>query len=666
MLKLERVSSNPQIVEFVQSFVGYLTKKEKTSYLFGSAIWRLELDEFGEDNDLDFLLCEKDIAVDKGVIQYLCDIFSLKLTKYEPVEKPNTTYYASQHIMVIINDVFKIDLVYVAYMDTFINRMSDVDIGMMLYNLHTNEYEVAGWNTTTHEKTLTIDQIFECARSKTITMRYIHTRRNQQTKMSRLVKLLNKGFTIDSETPNVQLATSVMEIFMASFYLPSDNYGSTIKCKKSKKQMPICTCTPHDSNFVALCLNDDVYQLTKKFYLMLTYPSNLLNDKMLAYALYMKDFEFAKHALTKYHNSRTDKFNLMYIPTLLRQSGNFCLTIHFLDFFTKYSHLQKYTASSCYLQSTKLYETFILDALYAEDDDYCVKLGSYSDMFNIISFSQSCIMKSGTMIPREKITALAMKHADLLSDEQCANLIVKGATVIGSVFLRYAAAKGIRMYKFVNETHKHNTHTYTHGHNEDALPFCPSGSCRSGGLYFTDHMNIMYFASFGAKLCGVTVYPHSRIYIEHEKYKTDQFHIDLDNHIYLEQFMCDKANSAAVAKLFSDDMRREIDNVISYVEPSRMNDKLCGMLLLNLSYDDGYLSFPNVWETLVYILSMWTEQQIVDIYKTDYKKFSNIPNFMYSETVGTLFLEQVCAETPEYAEDCQEIVRQVRAKMLPD
>lgn len=662
MLKFEGVSSDPQIVRFVKSFVGYLSNKENPSYLFGSAIWRLKLNEFGKDNDLDFLLDNKDIAVDKEVINHLCNIFSLKLTKYELIEKIKSTYCTSQHIVVVINDDFKIDLVYVNSMNEFIENMSDVDIGMMLYNLHTNEYVVGGNYINIHEKFLTIDQIFDCAHSKTITMRYIQTWQNQQTKMSRLIKLLNKGFTIDSATHNVQLAKSVTDIFMTSFYLPIDNYGCTpMKCGKVKKYLHLCTCTPRDSNFVEFCLNDDAYQLIKKFYLMLV-PSNHLNDKMLAYALYMKDFEFAKYVLTKYYKTKVSKFNLMYIPILLRRSGDFDLTVHFLDFFITHKYVHYYIAPSCYLQTTKLYEAFLLDAFIAEDDEYILKLGLYNDIFRINELSQTSILNSTMITPWEKRLALAQKHANLLSDAQCASLVVNGANVIGSVFLKYVATNGLRLYKFVNKMHKHYEHTYTHGHNVDSLPFCPLGSCTPGGLYFTDHMNIMYYARFGVKLCSVTVYPHSRVYIEGDKYKTDQFFIDIDNHIYLEQFICDKANSAAVKELFSDAMYH-IKDLISLIEPSRMNDELCSILLLNLSYDDTYRLVTKMWTALAAIVGLWTEQQIVDTYKTDYKKFSNIPDFMYSETVGTLFLEQVCVETPEYAEDCRKIVNQVHAKI---
>jgi hypothetical protein len=94
-----------------------------------------------------------------------------------------------------------------------------------------------------------------------------------------------------------------------------------------------------------------------------------------------------------------------------------------------------------------------------------------------------------------------------------------------------------------------------------------------------------------------------------------------------------------------------------------MDDKLCSLILHNLNYDETFSLVPEIWHTLYTIVSLWTEQQIVDIYKTNYKMFCYIPPFMYSETVSTLFLEQVCAETPEYANDCQKIVRYVRTKM---
>lgn len=123
--KLDSVSKNPQIVQFVRNFMKHLSSHEDCTYLFGSAIWRLPLNEFDEtQNDLDFLIYEDHIDRDKKYIMELCDCLGIELTKYEPVTCVNSYSHGSRitnrsnHIMVLLNDTFKIDLVYVKGMTT--------------------------------------------------------------------------------------------------------------------------------------------------------------------------------------------------------------------------------------------------------------------------------------------------------------------------------------------------------------------------------------------------------------------------------------------------------------------------------------------------------------------------------------------------------------------
>jgi len=429
--KLESVSSNAQIGLVVVNFVEYLSQYDD-AYFFGSAIWRIPQNKFDETkNDLDFLLNEKNIGVDKQCLMTLCECFGVELTGYELVPCDRNTYDRSQHIMVTINNSFRIDLVYVISVQNFIFNMSDIDIGMLLFSLHKDQYVNGG--KSTHLK---VDDILNAAFNMKITMEYFSYHRNPppQTKMSRIMKLLDKGFKITCDKPSIKLASGMMRIFIRSFFLPIDYvYPDTHKCIIPDKFKHKCTCRPRDCNFVETCLNNEVYQFIKKFYLNYVvwyHPDNLLVDKMLAYALYMKDYEFAKSVLLNYHADRLLKFNLMYIPILLRMANNFDLTMHFLDFFNKNSHFDKIIQSSCFFSPDQLYKMFILDAVYSGDNEYCEKLSMYDSRFHIKQLSHYNFMTKNLSV--EAKIKLCTNHANSMTDEECVRAVHSGIIVSGA------------------------------------------------------------------------------------------------------------------------------------------------------------------------------------------------------------------------------------------
>ena len=102
-----------------------MSSHEDCTYLFGSAIWRLPLNEFDEtQNDLDFLINEKNISIVNNCITKLCDSLEIELEFCDPVTCEKSYNGRSKHIPVILNHTFKIDLVYVESMVTFISKMS--------------------------------------------------------------------------------------------------------------------------------------------------------------------------------------------------------------------------------------------------------------------------------------------------------------------------------------------------------------------------------------------------------------------------------------------------------------------------------------------------------------------------------------------------------------
>lgn len=264
---------------------------------------------------------------------------------------------------------------------------------------------------------------------------------------------------------------------------------------------------------------------------------------------------------------------------------------------------------------------------------------------------QRCDNKS-----KKELLRLYAMQSEFISDKDCESLIYKDNVVIGELFNRYLKLKGLLLYKFINDTHQHYTHKYVHGHNIDKIPFSPLESCSTGGLYFSNHKNILHFAKFGSKLCRVHIYPHSIIYVEDDKYKTDQFYLDLDNHITIEQFLCDKSNSTFVPYFV---YGCNPFNCMNYISPKRITDELCQYLSQILSpylikQFAGYSNFSIFAD----VVAKWTPQQIVNVYKTDLRAFSMIPGYILTEELCTLFVTQFCTEDPAYAKDCCEIVRQ--------
>jgi hypothetical protein len=379
MISFDIVSKNSQLVEFVKIFVDYLRQKIRPAYLFGSATWRLVLGEFDETkNDLDFLLYNGDIDADKQFIINLCEMLLIDLSEYKNMGE--NVYNNSHHIMVILNGYFKIDLIYASSTDEFIKDMIDVDIGMLTYNLHTCEHMVAGKNFI-----MTIKKIFGIAKSKEMSCLYLIWNSDRTIKMTRIVKLMEHGFRFNKHT-----SVAIINAFVKSFYIPFSYEVDKFKCVVPFKNICMCTDRQYDKLFPKVCMNDKIYQFIKDAYK--TYSEwgivieNILIDRIIAYALCMKDYEFAKSQLARYHDQiggETDKINLTCIPMLLRLSGNFDLTLYFLKFLSTNNHMNKFVFTSCHLPKQKIFQSFTSDAILSGNLEYYEKLVMYDSIFDI-------------------------------------------------------------------------------------------------------------------------------------------------------------------------------------------------------------------------------------------------------------------------------------------
>ena len=93
-------------------------------------------------------------------------------------------------------------------------------------------------------------------------------------------------------------------------------------------------------------------------------------------------------------------------------------------------------------------------------------------------------------------------------------------------------------YKLLTTDYKHFGFTYQHGLNVDHIPFNPTGICSLGGLYFTEVDKVSYWIDRfkSVYIAKVTIPSNASVYVEKDKFKADQFVLDLDNKVLIKDF----------------------------------------------------------------------------------------------------------------------------------
>ena len=93
-------------------------------------------------------------------------------------------------------------------------------------------------------------------------------------------------------------------------------------------------------------------------------------------------------------------------------------------------------------------------------------------------------------------------------------------------------------YKVLTKDYKHYDFTYQHGLNVDHIPFNTSGICSLGGLYFTEVDKVSYWIDRfkSVYIAKVTIPSNASVYVEKDKFKADQFVLDLDNKMLIKDF----------------------------------------------------------------------------------------------------------------------------------
>ncbi len=159
--------------------------------------------------------------------------------------------------------------------------------------------------------------------------------------------------------------------------------------------------------------------------------------------------------------------------------------------------------------------------------------------------------------------------------------------------------------KLTNSSEIHYNFKYQTGLNIDVLDFNPTGSCSSGGLYFTDLTNMHYWLNhlYDIKyLRYVTLLDNEPIYVEDNKYKVKQF--ILSERIKIKEFI--KSQNMI-------DIISEYPYELKYIK--NQTDEICKIAVKQ----EGY--------TLVYV-----KNQIDEICKIAVKQYGRALEYVKNQT----------------------------------
>lgn len=83
-------------------------------------------------------------------------------------------------------------------------------------------------------------------------------------------------------------------------------------------------------------------------------------------------------------------------------------------------------------------------------------------------------------------------------------------------------------HKFLHRSLNHKGFQYELGLNIDPIKFQPFGSCREGGLYFTDEENLARFSEFGTYIANIKIPDDARVYPDPQghKWKADKIIVE--------------------------------------------------------------------------------------------------------------------------------------------
>jgi hypothetical protein len=270
------------------------------------------------------------------------------------------------------------DMIFCDKPKLFIQNMSDIDIGMLVYNISLDKLLVGG-----DYSSLTVDSIINNAQLKRLSTTYMSENINNiQTTIARIMKMIiHHGFTFYSCSSRRIL----FYIIRDSLHTDSPVLSNIEKINCRRKKYKCCTCIKSTEFKINQVLSIHSYEFVKQILnelIVLRGHTNYCIDVMIHYALLMKDYEYAIYLLDFFRTKKGDRINLNYIITLLRKINQISITNRFITKICENGMKDFIVCFTCELPAVKILEAFIIDATYGNDISYYFKLVHENPILN--------------------------------------------------------------------------------------------------------------------------------------------------------------------------------------------------------------------------------------------------------------------------------------------
>jgi hypothetical protein len=377
---------NNKILEALIIFFWHL-KKIQQSYVFGSATWRLILNKFDpEKNDIDLLLPMINMKKILILLQIIMDEYNIPYNIEPKLMEDRTIYpnarsskYKIITFKLTINDELKFDFIFCDNPQIFIESLSDIDSGMLVYNINIDLTYVGGHARLHRYPEVILDNV---EKMHLTTYHLQRNMKNIQTSMERIMKMitLHNFKIVDSATKRIIFYIIMSALHMNYFYFKK----SVLKCKRYKYNC--CTCNNANLFKLSKLLTIENYEFAKQLMKELIETSEARNytlDVMIKYALNMCDYDYAIYLLDFLYKASSDRINFTYIIPFLRKLNNFEYITKFISKLIEHNILKCVICFSCELPAVSMKRAFIIDAIYSNDISYYFKLVQMNPILDV-------------------------------------------------------------------------------------------------------------------------------------------------------------------------------------------------------------------------------------------------------------------------------------------
>ncbi|NBX76455.1 MAG: hypothetical protein EBQ92_07860, partial [Proteobacteria bacterium] len=234
--------------KIVSCFFSFLKAKGTPSYLFGSAVWRTILEK-QDGHDYDIV-----ILIDKNydeINQYLEKIASNGYIKniggrIDDEYEIFGNLYRYDHIELSAENDIKLDINFVSDIESFKENMSDIDCGMMMYDIINERHCLAGKKKyeADCESKIFCQYLNDCVNEE-INLSYIRQKMRFRSSYWRIIKMMELyGFGIDLNENFIEVCRLFEKSYCNSICEVTPKYKRLFveKCQTEASYHVIKTC----------------------------------------------------------------------------------------------------------------------------------------------------------------------------------------------------------------------------------------------------------------------------------------------------------------------------------------------------------------------------------------------------------------------------------------